>query len=144
MKRVHIAPTLLDAQLVVDALSSLGIVSHIFNANAAGALGEVPFLQAQPEVWVEDDTRECQAREVLVDFLNVKPSAEKICPHCGEHNPGNFLSCWQCGSQQSDKKPQKHKTAARQTSRHRDAVDTGAQKSVPGHRLPRRPPRRAP
>jgi len=98
MKRVHIAPTLLDAQLVVYALSSLGIVSHIFNANAAGALGEVPFLQAQPEVWVEDDTRECQAREVLVDFLNVKPGAEKICPHCGEHNPGNFLSCWQCGS----------------------------------------------
>lgn len=98
MKRVHIAPTLLDAQLVVDALSSLGIASHIFNANAAGALGEVPFLQAQPEVWVEDDARECQAREVLADFLNVKPSAEKICPHCGERNPGNFLSCWQCGS----------------------------------------------
>ncbi len=98
MKRVHIAPTLLDAQLVVDALSSLGIATHILNANAAGALGEVPFLQAQPEVWVVDDTREQQAREVLADFLNVKPSAEKVCPHCGEHNPGNFLSCWQCRS----------------------------------------------
>lgn len=98
MKRVHIAPTLLDAQLVVDALSSVGIVSHIFNANAAGALGEVPFLQAQPEVWVEDDARAHQAREVLADFLSVKPGAEKICPACGEHNPGNFLSCWQCGS----------------------------------------------
>jgi hypothetical protein len=102
MKRVHIAPTLLDAQLVVDALSSLGIVSHIFNANAAGALGEVPFLQAQPEVWVEDDRRERQAREVLTDFLNVKPGAEKICPQCGERNPGNFLSCWQCGNMLPD------------------------------------------
>lgn len=98
MKRVHIAPTLLDAQLVVDALSSVGITSHIFNANAAGALGEVPFLQAQPEVWVVDDAREREAREVLADFLAVKPGAEKICPRCGESNPGNFLSCWQCGN----------------------------------------------
>ena len=97
MKRVHIAPTLLDAQLAVDALSSLGIVSHIFNANAVGALGEVPFMQAQPEVWVEDDTQERHAREVLVAFLNVRPSADKICSHCSERNPGNFMSCWQCG-----------------------------------------------
>ncbi|MFZ3174566.1 MAG: DUF2007 domain-containing protein [Thiobacillus sp.] len=61
MKRVLIAPTLLDAQLAVDALSSLGIVTHIFNANAAGALGEVPFMQAQPEVWVDDDAQEARA-----------------------------------------------------------------------------------
>lgn len=66
MKRVHIAPTLLDAQLAVDALSSLGIGTHIFNANAAGALGEVPFMQAQPEIWVDDDTQEISAREALV------------------------------------------------------------------------------
>ncbi|MBT9567224.1 MAG: DUF2007 domain-containing protein [Thiobacillus sp.] len=97
MKRVHIAPTLLDAQLAADALSSLGIVTHIFNANAAGALGEVPFLQAQPEVWVDDDAAEVRAREALSTLHNAAPRAEKICPQCGESNPGNFLSCWQCG-----------------------------------------------
>ena len=96
MKRVHIAATLLDAQLAVDALSSLGIRTHIFNANAAGALGEVPFMQAQPEVWVDDDAQALRAREVLADILNAAPGAEKTCPHCGERNPGNFLSCWQC------------------------------------------------
>jgi hypothetical protein len=96
MKRVLIAPTLLDAQLAVDVLSSLGIVSHIFNANAAGALGEVPFMQAQPEVWVDDDTQEARARETLSDLSNAAARDEKICPHCGELNPGNFLSCWQC------------------------------------------------
>ena len=97
MKRVHIAPTLLDAQLAVDTLSSLGIVTHIFNANAAGALGEVPFMQAQPEVWVDDDTQALRARAILADCLNMKPGQEKTCPHCGERNPGNFLSCWHCG-----------------------------------------------
>jgi hypothetical protein len=97
MKRVHIAPTLLDAQLAADALSGIGIASHIFNAHAAGALGEVPFMQAQPEVWVVDDAQEGRAREVLADLLNASPGAERICPHCGAQNPGNFLSCWQCG-----------------------------------------------
>jgi hypothetical protein len=97
MKRVHIAPTLLDAQLAADTLSSLGIVTHIFNANAAGALGEVPFMQAQPEVWVEDDSQALRAREILEGCRNTKSGKEKSCPYCGEINPGNFLSCWQCG-----------------------------------------------
>jgi hypothetical protein len=97
MKRVHIAQTLLDAQLAADALSSLGIVTHIFNANAAGALGEVPFLQAQPEIWVDDDAQEIAAREALAGLSNAPARDEKTCPHCHERNPGNFLSCWQCG-----------------------------------------------
>jgi hypothetical protein len=97
MKRVLIAPTLLDAQLAVDALSSLGMTTHIFNANAAGALGEVPFMQAQPEVWIDDDTQEARAREALAGLRNAPPRDEKICARCGELNPGNFLSCWQCG-----------------------------------------------
>lgn len=97
MKRVHIAPTLLDAQLAVDALSCLGIATHILNANAAGALGEVPFMQAQPEVWVDDDTQAARAREVLAGLRNAPLRDEKTCPQCGEANPGNFLSCWQCG-----------------------------------------------
>ena len=98
MKRVHIAPTLLDAQLAADILSSLGIATHILNANAAGAVGEVPFMQAQPEVWVNDDAQEGRARAVLEDLMNAPRREEKTCPHCGERNPGNFMSCWQCGS----------------------------------------------
>ena len=97
MKRVFIAPTLLDAQLAVDVLASLGIATHIFNASAAGALGEVPFLQAQPEVWVDDETQEALARETLARLRDAPARSEKICGHCGESNPGNFLSCWQCG-----------------------------------------------
>ena len=97
MKRVHTAPTLLDAQLAADALSSLGIATHILNANAAGALGEVPFIQAQPEVWIADDAQEARARAALAGILNAPLRAEKICPQCGEANPGNFLSCWRCG-----------------------------------------------
>lgn len=98
MKRVHLAATLLDAQLAADALSSLGIATHILNANAAGALGELPFLHAQPEVWVDDDAQAARAREVLTALYAATPRSEKTCRRCGEANPGNFLSCWQCGA----------------------------------------------
>ena len=97
MKRVHIAPTLLDAQLAVDVLASVGIAAHVFNANAAGATGEVPFMQAQPEIWVEDEMLAARARDVLAALRDAPARDEKACPHCGEINPGNFLSCWQCG-----------------------------------------------
>lgn len=102
MKRVHIAATLLEAQLAVDALASVGIATHIFNANAAGALGEVPFLQAQPEIWVEDDALEHRACDTLARLRNAPASMDKACSRCGETNPGNFLSCWQCGGALSD------------------------------------------
>lgn len=97
MKRVYIAPTLLDAKLAVDALSSLGIVTHVLNAHAVGALGDLPFMPAEPEVWVDDDAQEMSARDALTGLHEALPRAEKKCAHCGEHNPGNFLSCWQCG-----------------------------------------------
>lgn len=98
MKRVLIAPTLLDAQLAVDALAGLGITAHIFNANLSGALGEVPFLQAQPEIWVDDDAQADRARDALAGLRDAPARGDKTCARCGETNPGNFLSCWQCGS----------------------------------------------
>lgn len=97
MERVYIAPTLLDAQLAADALASVGIATHILNANAAGALGELPFLQAQPEVWVDDTMHAARAREILAALHTAPARRDTICTHCGEANPGNFLSCWQCG-----------------------------------------------
>ncbi len=50
MKRVHIAATLLDAQLAADTLAAAGIATRILNTHAAGALGDLPFLHAQPEL----------------------------------------------------------------------------------------------
>ncbi|MCL5060417.1 MAG: hypothetical protein M1449_07855 [Candidatus Thermoplasmatota archaeon] len=58
--------------------SSLGIATHIFNANAAGALGEVPFMQAQPEVWVDDDAQEMRAREALAGLRNATKRPARI------------------------------------------------------------------
>ncbi len=97
MQRIHIAPSLIDAQLAADLLDSLGIPTHIFNVNAAGALGEVPFMNAQPELWVQDDAQASRAREVLANVAKTRNKGERNCPHCAEANPAHFLSCWHCG-----------------------------------------------
>jgi hypothetical protein len=97
VKRVHIAASLIDAQLAADLLASVGIPNNIFNVNAAGALGEVPFMNAQPEIWVEDDTQATRAREVLAGEADTRGDEEHTCPRCNEPNPGHFLSCWHCG-----------------------------------------------
>ena len=97
MKRVFRAGSLLEAQLVADTLTSLGIANHILNAYAVGAMGDLPYSQTSPEVWVDDAAQEAQATEAIAS-LNAPLSADKLCPRCGETNPGNFLSCWQCHS----------------------------------------------
>jgi hypothetical protein len=98
VKRVHTAASLIDAQLAADLLASLGIPNHIFNVNAVGAMGEVPFMHAQPEIWVEDDTQASRAREILAGEAGAAHQEERDCPHCNEPNPGHFLTCWHCGS----------------------------------------------
>lgn len=96
MKRVYTASNLVSAQLASDLLASAGIPNHVFNAHAAGALGDVPFTAAWPEVWVERDAQADAATALIAADANTA-EREHACPHCGERNPGNFLSCWHCG-----------------------------------------------
>lgn len=97
MKRIYIAANLMDAQVAVDVLATQGIKTHIFNANASSGLGELAATQAWPEVWVEDDAQAKMALVLLQELQDTDSSENKRCPHCGEINPRNFLSCWNCG-----------------------------------------------
>jgi hypothetical protein len=91
------APTLPDAQLIVDLLMADGIEARMFNQNAQSAAGEIPPAVAWPQVWVMDDADLARARE-LIGILMAQPApVDRDCPYCGEPNPSNFLSCWSCG-----------------------------------------------
>lgn len=96
MKRIYLAANLPDAQLMVDALATQNIKAHIFNAHAVGGIGELAATNLWPEVWVDDD-RQIEQALSLIRLLNEPVSrTEKPCPYCGELNPANFLSCWNC------------------------------------------------
>lgn len=98
MKKVYAAANLQDAYIIAHQLGAAGIEYHIFNENAQGGLGELPFTHIYPELWIVDESDEGLALDLIKEFE--KPEQEAcpwICPDCAEENPHNFLTCWHCG-----------------------------------------------
>lgn len=94
MKRVYLAESLVDGQLVADWLNDNGIPCEIFHQNATGALGELPVTS--PEVWVRRNPDAARARTMVEQVIFVDDQSEKICERCHESNPGSFEICWHC------------------------------------------------
>ncbi len=68
MKRVFRAPTITEAHLIRGLLENEGIGSFVKNEHLSGLAGEVPFMEAWPEVWVKDDDKASQAEEIITEF----------------------------------------------------------------------------
>ncbi len=98
MKRIYNALNLPDAHIVAGLLEQAGIRVRIFNANAVGALGELPVDAAGPQVWVERDADAARGRGIIEAHQRSSASALlHACVHCGEENPEAFEICWNCG-----------------------------------------------
>lgn len=103
MRRLYDAADLPQAQLLVDHLATEGIPARIFNTNAQGGLGEIPFINAYPQVWVDDEGDFSRARAVVERLERPAPeTAARSCHACGEENPGAFEVCWACGAELTD------------------------------------------
>jgi Putative prokaryotic signal transducing protein len=92
------AANLPEAHLLVGLLAQAGIEARVFNEHAQGGLGEIPFTQAWPEIWLEDERDVALAEKVLAQYECTADHAPRRCTACGEQNPGNFDVCWQCGA----------------------------------------------
>jgi hypothetical protein len=100
VKRVYSAATLPDAHLVLGLLAQAGIEAKVFNENAQGGMGEIPFTHAWPEVWIVDERDAARARELVRQFERPQaPQGARRCVPCGEESPGNFQVCWHCGAE---------------------------------------------
>ena len=99
MKRLYDAADLPQAQLLIDHLAAEGIPARLFNANAQGGLGEIPFIAAYPQVWLDNERDWARARTVVEHFEQPTESRPtRRCAACGEENPGEFELCWSCGT----------------------------------------------
>lgn len=100
MRRIYSAATLPDAHLVRGLLLQAGIDARVFNENAQGAMGEIPFHQAWPEVWIMDDAQSARARDLIRQIEGPAPGPGGVfCSRCHEENPVNFQVCWHCGAE---------------------------------------------
>ena len=97
MQRVYAAANLTEAYLLLHRLAHAGIGARLFNEHAHGALGEIPFTHAYPELWVEQDGDVVRARAIIDEYERAGAGAAPwVCPACGESNPPAFETCWRC------------------------------------------------
>ena len=99
MKRIYSAASLPEAHLLLHRLREDGIEARVFNENAHGGVGELPFTHAYPEVWIADPADELKVREIVQEFeRGTEPVQNVDCAECGEHNPATFEICWNCAA----------------------------------------------
>ncbi len=89
-----------QAGLLKELLEREGIACLLRNDQLSSALGEIPFLECLPELWVVDDEVYPRAKLLLENWLNGEEAVaeEWACPSCGEQHEGQFGACWKCGS----------------------------------------------
>jgi hypothetical protein len=89
------------AILLKMLLEGEGIACLVRNEELFAAMGEIPFIDLYPELWVVDDDVYPRARMLLAGWLHTDepPAAPWICPGCGERLEGQFGACWKCGRQ---------------------------------------------
>jgi hypothetical protein len=99
MIRVYGAADLQDAHIVLGLLRQAGIEATVLNEHARGGLGDIPFGEAYPEVWIEDDRDVQRARTIIHQYQSTPVNtATRKCAACGEESPANFDLCWNCGA----------------------------------------------
>ena len=81
-------------------LESQGIKTFIKNQYGSSVMGEVPFVEVVPQLFVLDHKDLARAKELLLLDLPVDgPEEGWVCPACGVDVEGTFHSCWKCGGE---------------------------------------------
>lgn len=97
MERLYIAGNLQEAHLLLHRLETERIEARIFNENAHGAMGELPFTHTYPEIWLVNIDDLDRAKKVVVEYERPIATVDnQKCRNCGEESPGTFEVCWQC------------------------------------------------
>ena len=91
------------AGLLRELLEREGIQCLIRNDQLFSALGEIPFTECFPELWVVDDEVWPRAELLLKNWLaDDSGDAPWTCPACAEQLEGQFGACWQCGRERAE------------------------------------------
>jgi len=101
MKKVYEDLAFTNVGLFESILNQHGIKTVVRNAGASGAMGEVPFTEVYPELWVVNDDDYEKARGIIEDYREGPPGEGTAwkCPKCGESIEKEFTDCWNCGEQ---------------------------------------------
>ncbi len=82
-------------------LESEGIHTELRNSMMSSIMGEVPFVECFPELWVKEDGQCEQAAGILRELrrdAGANTFPEWTCAKCGTTVEGIFTQCWKCGT----------------------------------------------
>lgn len=80
-------------------LETEGIRTFIRNEYGSSVVGELPFVEVIPQLFVLEAKDVERARELLkLDLPQPEPGDDWVCPECGVDVDGNFSSCWKCAT----------------------------------------------
>jgi len=86
------------AALLRERLEQEGVACLLRNQQLFSALGEIPFTECFPELWVVDAETWPRARALLDQWLVETPADEGwTCPACHESIDPPLMACWRCG-----------------------------------------------
>jgi hypothetical protein len=98
MKKLTSAPSVVTIHHYRNILAAEGIPSEIRNEHLGSILGEMPFTDTWPQLWVRNDLDFDRARQLIDGSADEAPGAPWRCEKCGEENEGQFAACWNCGT----------------------------------------------
>jgi len=98
MKKLTSADSLITINHYKNLLASEGIPSQIRNEHLGSIMGEMPFVETWPELWVINDLDFDRATQLLDAADSESPIAPWKCKKCGEENEGQFAACWKCNT----------------------------------------------
>ena len=98
MKKLTSADSLITINHYKNLLAAEGIRCEIRNEHLGSIVGEMPFVEVWPELWVVNDIEYDRAMQLITAADAESPMAPWHCSKCGEENEGQFAACWNCGT----------------------------------------------
>ena len=105
LRKIHTSPSLVEIAHLRNLLEAQGIGCHVRNDQLM-AVGEIPFVECWPELWLQRPGDALRARAVIDLALCPSPASDPwTCPGCGERIEGQFGAVLELRSRYSGPRP---------------------------------------
>lgn len=101
MKKVFVHIDFTRVGHLQSVLEEAGIRSFIKNQGASVGMGEIPYFEVWPELWIVDDEDYGRAVRLIAELreASIDPVEAWTCPRCGTRVETGFGECWNCGNE---------------------------------------------
>jgi hypothetical protein len=99
MKKLNSSESIITVKHWKNIHESEGIRCEIRNEHLGSIIGEIPFIEVWPELWIANPLAYDRAMQLISDdAASESPTEAWTCASCNEENEGQFAACWNCGT----------------------------------------------